>query len=646
MESEKVLEIVREKLKGITNKDEIIEAIKILSENIRILCLKDNQINLDQYSKIKIIKTLSEEERIRCLTDDEIYLSSSSKTDIIRSLSYDNVIRCIRNEKIVLNTGEKISLIYGLKEEAQIDFLRENKDSLDVQDKIDIMQMLSEENTIKCLQDSAILDLYEKIKVIENFRNTRYTVALKNIEAFQADNIINEIIGVLRNDVDIESYKKVDIINFLPEEKRIEIIKDEKNKLNSYEKMGVILELSKDNVIQCLKDKILDKPEYIAIIILVCFNEGDMLKTDIELDDKITGNLMELLYNFGPIVEEKFENGDSKGLEIPSEMTIGMELESETLKSIRKYIMNKRKVCDWSVKEDGSLADEKDVELVSPILHNNAKDIGKIEHICNSMKRLGLYTTERCGLHIHVGADFFDGNEKAWEKFILIWNECEKIIYKMSNPPRQLPRKGILQYANGRHNEIENIYNSESQTDKDDKLKYMRYKLQGNRYVGLNLDNVGDEEKNTIEFRIFNGTLEPEVIKEDIKLCGSIMLAGFDLALIDDPTYFTPDEAKEKKKIYEKVLRRDITEEEKVDAFLSLIFDDEKTKNIFKTRWQSVKDEKIFDKIVLGPPTYSMKEQTQKFVSEIPVVDRKEFLDDVMKNMNKVSSKTVDEEKN
>lgn len=43
-----------------------------------------------------------------------------------------------------------------------------------------------------------------------------------------------------------------------------------------------------------------------------------------------------------------------------------------------------------------------------------------------------------------------------------------------------------------------------------------KLKLDERRYAGLNLTNIGNKHKDTIEFRMANGTLDPEIIKQNV----------------------------------------------------------------------------------------------------------------------------------
>ena len=113
-----------------------------------------------------------------------------------------------------------------------------------------------------------------------------------------------------------------------------------------------------------------------------------------------------------------------------------------------------------------------------------------------------------------------------------------------------------------------------------------KFKLDERRYAGLNLTNIGNSKKNTIEFRMANGTLNPEVIKQNVFLYASI---------IDTAVKVTEEPEKYEKKI-QQFLNHDVTEQEKAQSFLNLIIDSDEDKKIYLDRWESVKDAKVFSK--------------------------------------------------
>lgn len=288
---------------------------------------------------------------------------------------------------------------------------------------------------------------------------------------------------------------------------------------------------------------------------------------------------------------------------------------------------------DGNGTHDGSLRNG--VEVVSPILHDNENDMLMLEVVCNTMSSMGLSTTERCGGHIHFGVDYFEDNYKAMRNLHNIWYQCEELFYKMSNEKGIVPRDGIIRYAKTMHADLEEYYengtidiNSAEDAKKIcDELVEKEYK-----YRGLNLGHMGEKGKNTIEFRIPNGTINPKAIKENIKLFGSLMKVSKEMAL--NPEY--------KKEEFEEVMNENLTEGEKVEALLNLLFDDEQTKSVYRERWESVRDEKIFDLLTEGQkPTFKRGDYSISSKQEIRDVATSKEAIEQMSGVSKEIEKEV-----
>lgn len=188
-----------------------------------------------------------------------------------------------------------------------------------------------------------------------------------------------------------------------------------------------------------------------------------------------------------------------------------------------------------------------------------------------------------------------------------LYAESEELLYKMCNDKNDPIRKGAINkdfkglhlisamWRNGMaapssKKILQQIQNGTLKVSykKFGKLRMMasKYKLDERRYYGLNLTNIGNSKKNTIEFRMANGTLDPEVIKQNVFLYASLMNTA--IQMTENPQEF------EKK--LEAFYRTDVTEEQKAQSFLNLIMQNEQDRQIYMDRWQSVKDAKVFAK--------------------------------------------------
>lgn len=259
-------------------------------------------------------------------------------------------------------------------------------------------------------------------------------------------------------------------------------------------------------------------------------------------------------------------------------------------------------------------------ECVSPILYDTEEDWQNLSEVCMHMKKFpGKYGEEvvaddKCGCHIHIDARTLTGKniretEDIMRNFLEIWSEGEELIYKMCNEKGSEIRPGALENRQRgltrlvmKLQHIKAMASPIGKKVKRDidrnrlKVSYKKQnflrrtitsaKLDTRRYYGLNLTNIGNPKKNTVEFRMGNGTLNPETIKQNVLLYASIIEASR-IATLE------PDKNRGQ---LEQFLKKDVSEEQKAEAFLELIFDNEEDRKIYRERWESVKDAHVFER--------------------------------------------------
>lgn len=291
-----------------------------------------------------------------------------------------------------------------------------------------------------------------------------------------------------------------------------------------------------------------------------------------------------------------------------------------------------------------SLVGEGGAELVSPILYDRAEDWQNLIEICEHMKKYPgkhgkeVIANEKCGCHVHFDSKVLRGKTEEESQaimgtFLSLWAEAEELIYKMCNDVNNPIRSGALKAKGGPIHRLalalqgvkgmamptgKKIYEAiQNNTLKVSYQKFGRFqrviaklKLDNRRFAGLNLTNLGNPDKNTIEFRISNGTLEPEVIKQNIYLYASLIEKARMMVL-------EPQKLTEK---VEKFYQTDIDEATKVENLLNLLFETEQEKEIYRARWESVKSTEIFrenEKRGFAPNRFR-REEFQQIAKKIP----------------------------
>lgn len=119
------------------------------------------------------------------------------------------------------------------------------------------------------------------------------------------------------------------------------------------------------------------------------------------------------------------------------------------------------------------------------------------------------------------------------------------------------------------------------------------------RWTSINFNHMkwNTDKPGRIEFRIFNSSLEPEIIFQDLLLIGKILEVSLENA--KNPNY--------KKDKFEKLFLRDVTETVKVNNLLNLLFDDSEQRTIFKTRWKSIRKNSRYNHYRTGKDTFLAK---------------------------------------
>lgn len=454
---------------------------------------------------------------------------------------------------------------------------------------------------------------------------------------FHGENIVNLIINAKLSKKYLESPEKIKALK-ISETGIVDLIKDAKlskeyvENPERLEKLGVNKCFLADLIIEAkLSKEYLKKPELLkslnlsSSLIFELIKDAGLLEEYLENPDRLKSLGIEefdIYYdsdalNFLAIktlnnhILEREAKYSSIGLD--SAITIGIEIESEeSLCDMTEIIKKNEKLLErWKIKFDGSL--DFGCEIVSPILKDVEKDVEEIYLICEYLQYLCQEATRKCGGHVHIGADYLKSPE-AYINLLEIWKNCEDIFYIISNEPGELTRGVVSRddepyYAKKMSSKIDEILDDISndgliEADKLEesvqKIKEMQKKIenkQGGRYYGINFQSI--IRHNTIEFRLSNGTINPDTWVENIKLFGRIIEVSEKLAEIELKQKNGIELTNEEKKMLQlkqELKREDLDEPEKCKKLLELLFK-EGEREVYQERYdvnsKLLKDESI-----------------------------------------------------
>lgn len=540
-------------------------------------CIFNTSLNLESEHIRRLLLNIEDNDYIReCLKANNLYLMYADKTIIItEKFGEEFLLDCIEGKELDLPIEERSKLLMYVNDREYIAkalFNEEFKLSPFVKRELILKHFVgfysSYNSFIKeCIESDELgLRGIDKVILIEEINDKEYTKEC-----------------ILNNKLGLDNDNKIDLVISLEENEIIELLENH------------ILNLSDKNIKKILQ-KVYDNDFRKKIIDDRRYNLSVATKMKIILDSLNEVRYVEELPWLSMFMDNYEEDfiflnkilGDYKKIKLPSAMTIGMEIESEG--DMSAYIYNCFSYKNWDTKEDRSLFGG--VEIVSPILHATEEESKQIYFVCDMLKNIGQEISDSCGGHIHIGANYLK-SKQAWANFFEIYCNTEKVLYAITNEEGKAPRAGIMKYATPMAPKVQEaidigIVNFENEEDLDKfifELKdiqlveyvdedFLPEEVIGeatnryDRYFGMNLCNLHNS-KNTIEFRLANGTIESDLWIDNINLLGGIVAVAQELTVIQELKKTTKEQLI-KLKLFNKI-KTDISDREKLEILIKLI---------------------------------------------------------------------------
>jgi hypothetical protein len=156
----------------------------------------------------------------------------------------------------------------------------------------------------------------------------------------------------------------------------------------------------------------------------------------------------------------------------------------------------------WRVERDCTVAGE----IVSPIMYDEPRTWRNLQRVCEIIQRHGGTATVRTGGHVHVALPDYDHTVENHNRLLSLVNANREVMYRMAQNPAARAHRGISWC---RPNENPGPgYSS---------FTSMRSRNQGHS-LGVNFESVAGNSSDHVEFRMWDGSLNPAVIQTQIKL--------------------------------------------------------------------------------------------------------------------------------
>lgn len=552
---------------------EVITQIITVTGNREFMrkCAEDPDTPILSVDRVKIIKLVRNEEfTLNMLFGRRGTFMTREKAELIKSLDdIDSIIVCLNARELQIDSHVRANIVIEKNDLELIKRCLKTPQLMYPQDVKRVLQSIKDKSILRrFLDDVAMSD--HKVAILEAIGDKEFAkecVKTKGLISYQQKAVIEYI-----ND---------------PEFTRA-CLKDKEINLNQEQKVELIQAIETPAFIrECLKDDEIGLESSSKVkLIKTTRNEKTIQEymTNPELGLKKQERLV-LALEFGndDLVQQLMAETtqEVKEIKIPEGMTVGIEIEAANLE-VNNSIFKR-----WKSKEEESV--ENGAEYTSPILTGSKGDSEEIYFVCNALKTMGAIVNGECGGHIHIGEKFLT-TAQSYRNLVELWCNSEEILYAISNKEGEITRlKAVEKHAVPLSGKIEKaikrqqIYVDDRTRECD--LLMSLIDIQKDRYSSVNFKNYAHRIKETIEFRLSNGTLDPDVWVENINLFGGIMNSAERLASIQKKQTRTQEE-EQYLRDFEELKDPTITQEEKLKRLLALAIPEE-DRHIYQARYDT-----------------------------------------------------------
>lgn len=176
-------------------------------------------------------------------------------------------------------------------------------------------------------------------------------------------------------------------------------------------------------------------------------------------------------------------------------------------------------------------------EVVSPPLRDCPETWAQVAAVLDVLRRCGAEVNGQTGFHVHFGAqalrDASDdpaSAQQALQRFVrrltrlaVLANACfEDVLFRMASAEGGRHRGRPFFYRHSRP--LEQALGRDYESV--DALAQSLGKPGAARRAALNLTNIGSADKDTVEFRQSNGTLDPHIVQAFVRVCALLVGAA------------------------------------------------------------------------------------------------------------------------
>jgi Putative amidoligase enzyme len=170
----------------------------------------------------------------------------------------------------------------------------------------------------------------------------------------------------------------------------------------------------------------------------------------------------------------------------------------------------------WSFEEDCTV----DAELVSPLMKDTPEHWAQLKTAVDIITRNGGVATARTGSHVHVSTASYGASTAKHAELLRAVNANEDTLYRLASDPSRGSHRGTQWCRPNVAYDTDYVSGEEQDTSGYDILGYSH----SGHGVGVNFEGSGQQDiiKSNVEFRMWDGTLNPAVIQQQVKISAAM----------------------------------------------------------------------------------------------------------------------------
>lgn len=150
-------------------------------------------------------------------------------------------------------------------------------------------------------------------------------------------------------------------------------------------------------------------------------------------------------------------------------------------------------------------------EIVSPVMFDEPDTWENLKKVCEILKSAGAIPSKFAGSHVHVGIGDYDHRVENHNRLLHSVRASEDLLYRLSSNPERGTHRGLdfCRPSRSADEDYVNIVNARV----NNSGHHIALNLQGVRHTA---ERFNDRERDHVEFRTFDSSLEPAVIQTQI----------------------------------------------------------------------------------------------------------------------------------